>query len=343
MAKFKIGLDAGHGLKTAGKRTPDGIKENYLNDIVCDKITALLKDYDVEIIRTDNNEGNVDEALSTRLKTYINAKVDAFVSIHHNALNGKWGTHTGVEVWTDINPTSKDTALAKAIYAKLPSYTGLKGRGIKQEDWYVINQDSIPAVLCEGGFMDSSIDYKVITSDAGQNGYAKAVAEGLILFLGIPKKTSVSPSSSPTTSSAVKVGDTVSIKTGAKYYNGGTIPAWVIKLQWIVSEVSGDRAVINKSTDGKHSINSPINIKYLTVVKKNSNSVSSSKSFQVQVTIADLNIRTGPGTNYAKTGKYTGKGVFTITEVKSGPGSDAGWGKLKSGAGWISLDFAKRV
>ena len=65
--------------------------------------------------------------------------------------------------------------------------------------------------------------------------------------------------------------------------------------------------------------------------------------FKVRVSITDLNIRKGPGTNYAKTGKYTGKGVFTITEVQSGSGSTSGWGKLKSGAGYISLDFAVRV
>ena len=68
-----------------------------------------------------------------------------------------------------------------------------------------------------------------------------------------------------------------------------------------------------------------------------------SGSFQVYVGIPDLNIRTGSGTNYAKTGHYTGVGTFTIVEVKSGQGSDSGWGRLKSGAGWISLDFAKRV
>ncbi len=65
--------------------------------------------------------------------------------------------------------------------------------------------------------------------------------------------------------------------------------------------------------------------------------------FMVRVTATDLNIRKGPGTNYGKTGQYTGAGSFTITEVKSGKGSDAGWGKLKSGAGWISLDFATRI
>lgn len=65
--------------------------------------------------------------------------------------------------------------------------------------------------------------------------------------------------------------------------------------------------------------------------------------YLVEVTATDLNIRKGPGTNYGKTGKFTGKGVFTITEERVGTGSNKGWGKLKSGAGWISLDYVKRL
>ncbi|MCD8363884.1 MAG: N-acetylmuramoyl-L-alanine amidase [Lachnospiraceae bacterium] len=71
------------------------------------------------------------------------------------------------------------------------------------------------------------------------------------------------------------------------------------------------------------------------------------ESFQVKVSISNLNIRTGPGTGFAKTGKYTGKGVFTIVETSEGTGSAAGWGLLKayqSGRnGWISLEHAVRV
>ena len=62
----------------------------------------------------------------------------------------------------------------------------------------------------------------------------------------------------------------------------------------------------------------------------------------VQVSITDLNIRKGPETDYGKTGKYTGKGVFTIVEEADGQGASR-WGKLKSGAGWISLDYAKKI
>ena len=66
-------------------------------------------------------------------------------------------------------------------------------------------------------------------------------------------------------------------------------------------------------------------------------------SFEVEVHITDLNIRIGPGINYGRTGAYTGKGTFEITEVASGEGSKAGWGRLKSGTGWISLDYATRI
>lgn len=264
-----IGLDAGHGLNTPGKQTPDGIKEWTLNDKVRDKVAAFLSEYDCEIIHTDNGEGVTDESLSARTNTYLKAGVDCFVSIHHNAYTGKWNTATGVEVFTDKNPTDADTRLAKCIYERLVKYTGLKGRGIKKENWWVINQNKIPAVLVEGGFMDGSNDYKVITSDVGQTSYAKAVAEGIVEFLGLKKKTTVTtPVEAPKTekTSSVKKGDLVSIKENATYYNGKSVPAWVKSQKWYVSEVNGDRAVIDKNEKGTNSISSPINVSYLTVV-----------------------------------------------------------------------------
>ena len=66
-------------------------------------------------------------------------------------------------------------------------------------------------------------------------------------------------------------------------------------------------------------------------------------SFQVKVSITNLNIRTGPGTNYPRTGSFTGAGQFEIAETVSGEGSRSGWGRLESGAGWISLDYATRI
>lgn len=65
--------------------------------------------------------------------------------------------------------------------------------------------------------------------------------------------------------------------------------------------------------------------------------------FLVKVTAKDLRIRQGAGTDTAWTGKYVPPGVYTIVEVREGKGSDAGWGRLKSGAGWIALGLTERV
>lgn len=73
-------------------------------------------------------------------------------------------------------------------------------------------------------------------------------------------------SSGSATTSKVSVGDTVTIKSGSKWYNGASIPSWVMSRQWIVSQVSGSRAVVNKSPGSSYAINSPINVNNLTVV-----------------------------------------------------------------------------
>ncbi|MCF0135059.1 MAG: N-acetylmuramoyl-L-alanine amidase [Lachnospiraceae bacterium] len=64
--------------------------------------------------------------------------------------------------------------------------------------------------------------------------------------------------------------------------------------------------------------------------------------YLVEVSITNLNIRTGPGTDNAATGHFTGKGVFTIVDEADGQGASR-WGRLKSGTGWISLDYAKKL
>lgn len=154
-------------------------------------------------------------------------------------------------------------------------------------------------------------------------------------------KPETSTTTKPQTTSGVKEGDVVKIASDATYYNGKVIPSWVKNKNWIVSEVSGDRAIIDKSEDGKNAICSPINTKYLTVAK----TVSVETKFEpykVKVNADALNIRKGAGTNYAIAGTIKNKGVYTIVAESDGKGASK-WGKLKSGAGWISLDYADKV
>ena len=60
-------------------------------------------------------------------------------------------------------------------------------------------------------------------------------------------------------------------------------------------------------------------------------------TYKAKVMVDALNIRSGPGTQYKINGCITDYGVYTIVDTKDG------FGKLKSGQGWISLQYTKTV
>lgn len=156
-------------------------------------------------------------------------------------------------------------------------------------------------------------------------------------------KSEVPPSASePLVSEGIEAGDIVKIAGDAVYYGGAkAVPGWVRSKTWIVRSISGDRAVIDKSEDGKNAICSPIHTKYLTVVKKTNviAGLATTLPYMVRVTASALNIRKGAGTDYPIVGCIRDKGIYTIVEEKTGIGASK-WGKLKSGAGWIAMDYA---
>ncbi|MCM1439698.1 MAG: phage tail tip lysozyme [Roseburia sp.] len=65
-------------------------------------------------------------------------------------------------------------------------------------------------------------------------------------------------------------------------------------------------------------------------------------NYLVKVTATNLNVRSKPGTNNPLTGSIKDQGVYTIVEESAGAGASM-WGKLKSGLGWISLDYVKKL
>ena len=163
--------------------------------------------------------------------------------------------------------------------------------------------------------------------------------------------TPVQPEPKPTTPTmpvdgTVKTGSLVSINPGAKYYSGKDIPSWVAKRNWYVyhAKEGNDRIVLDRSEDGKYKIMSPINRADVTVVGAETPSKPTTPTtpaetvgYKVKVLCDALNIRKGPGTNYGIAGVITDRGIYTIVET-SGT-----WGKLKSGAGWISLGWCSKV
>lgn len=131
------------------------------------------------------------------------------------------------------------------------------------------------------------------------------------------------------------------------------IPAWVKNgYTHIVTAVNsngkavlkgGERCVllgkkVNKTTSKTEAgINTWVSVKVLQ--KVGAAAAEPFKSYKVKVTADELNIRKGPGTGFATNGSIKDKGVYTIV-LEDATGK---WGKLKSGAGWISLAYTKTV
>ena len=63
--------------------------------------------------------------------------------------------------------------------------------------------------------------------------------------------------------------------------------------------------------------------------------------YKVRITATDLRIRKGPGTNNAIVSVIK-PGAYTIVSEATGEGATL-WGKLKSGVGWVSLDYCKKI
>ena len=84
-----------------------------------------------------------------------------------------------------------------------------------------------------------------------------------------------------------------------------------------------------------------ISSKYAKIVSSAPSVSSEFQPYTVKVTSSALAIRKGPGTDTEKVGSIQDKGIYTIVEEAKGPGATK-WGKLKSGAGWISLDYTQK-
>lgn len=347
----KICFIVGHGKAENGGYDPGARSGGYDEFKIAKEIakyaqTYYNENYD-EVCDLMNYDGSL--YLKERIKKVNAADYDFIAEFHLNAGGGN-----GVECYYYHNSNQAQEYADKICdyiaedlgVPQRPNYgndklfdedkdggdkTKLRADG---EDYFAIIRETEPcAVLIETVFIDTASDRKKVTTASGQKTCGIAIAKAVAEVRGVKKKEKVVE----TVKTDIEVGDVVSIKKGAKYYNGMAIPSWVIAKKWIVSSVKGDRVVINKSEDGRNLINSPVNAKYLTVVKASNPVNPKFKEYKVKVTANSLRIRKGAGVVYSTVGYINDKGIYAIVDEKGG------WGKLKSGKGWISLKYTKKV
>ena len=129
---------------------------------------------------------------------------------------------------------------------------------------------------------------------------------------------------------------------GTRFKNAEKLAAKVVaellkKYKWGIDRVKAHRDFANKNCPHRTNMSE---FKRLVETELNKSNVNTSQSnnstYTVKVTTDVLNVRSGPGTNYSITTKVKRGEVYTIVETSNN------WGKLKSGAGWICLDYTSK-
>ncbi len=182
-----IYCDAGHGLHTPGKRTPDGEREwSFNNEVAKAFETEMEKYHHISVHRTDDRSGERDVPLRERTNQANQANADFYISFHHNAFQSKWGDHTGVETYYYKTSTVGKTIAQKIQKAVVAAY-GLRDRGIKTANLHITRETTMPAVLVEGGFMDSRIDIKKLRDEKTLHKAGKMIADAVAKYYNLKK------------------------------------------------------------------------------------------------------------------------------------------------------------
>lgn len=303
----KVFISAGHGGSDSGA-VGNGFKEKDLNLSIAMACGNYLKSKGVEVQMSRVKDE--DDDLNQEARESNAFGPDLTVSIHNNAGGGD-----GVEAWYSIvgglGKTCAENILAEVVKIGQNSRGAKTRKGSNGRDYYgFIRQTKAPAVIVECAFVDNATDIQIIDTEPKRVAMGEAIAKGILKTLGIADYAPVA-TPAPVTKSIEEVAKEV---IAGKYGNGEARKTAITNAGYDYAAV---QARVNEIVNGSKT--------------------PSFTAYKVKVTTSALNIRSGPGTNNKIVGVIRDRGVYTIVDEKSG------WGKLKSGAGWISLKYCKKI
>lgn len=338
---YLIAIDDGHDPSTAGKRTPPipelgnrVIRENEFNKAVKLRLDNELRRCGFGTILVA--KGDSETSLQTRVKRANDAGADAYISIHYNALDGKFDGNDPEGLSIHICPGSdRGRRLAENVLKHLKTGTTQKNRGIVESNFYVLTKTKMVAILTENGFMDN-IREAILMQDVNfQKEVAREHAMGICDYFGvkyIPEEVKVEQP----TYGALKLGSKGDGVKGLQadlmrlgyVFAGGVDGSFGYGTESAVKEFQKREGLVVDGIAGP-----------LTLGKLDSKirELSNFKPYVVRVAVSALNVRETPTTEARITKVIYGGNAFTIVDEKDG------WGKLKSGLGWIFLKHTEKV
>jgi len=180
--KYTVFIDPGHGGNDKGTESKTSNRyEKDLNLQIAKKLANKLskqKDIQVVVSRTDDTY----ISLKDRAILANNSSADVLVSIHLNAeKNGN--TATGIETWYRNKATDGSKELAQTVQSTIVSYVKVRDRGIVENNFEVLRESNMPAILIECGFLTTPSEEQKIINEKYQDQLAEGIVQGVLSYL----------------------------------------------------------------------------------------------------------------------------------------------------------------
>ena len=245
MAKYLVGIDAGHGMNTAGKRTPKLQEDLYIDGKLVKKKGQCIHEFEwnigvskylakalercgIDYVYLMDKDGSTDTPLSTRASKANKAKCDIVVSNHYNAFGGctKFlDRKGGLLVLRTQNCSSKSIKLGQLVAEQLEedidygySYGLRKYVYIRVFTIAIFRQTNMPAILIEYGFMDVWKEAKLMLDTKHQKKCAESVCKAICEYFGVTYKKESKPATT-TKKKMIKniYGEDINIRSSADW------------------------------------------------------------------------------------------------------------------------------
>ena len=316
--KLLVVIDPGH---TGNTYNAGAVKGYYESKAVYDlslyeKAALEKRGIDVILTRDRNQDLGLYERGQMAVKKGRGYANVVFESNHSNAFNGK---AYGVTIIRSAHlPSSEKLAdrMIDAIVKVMKPSTGITyNRGVTTKtqsngaDWYGVIRGAVSGATTQGQAKNGPVRYDYIV----EHGFHDNMTECRFLSKQENLKAIAE-------AKAAVIADYFGISDKGQYVNQDS--------QSDKNNQNSQNSQNKQSTD------------------TDSSTQNKKKSYLVRVSIDNLNIRQSP-TIHSEAVGFTGKETFTIMEEATGivnaAGAKSRWGKLKSGRGWICLDYAEKV
>ena len=172
-------MDDGHGGFDPGAIGKNGLEEKVPNLAIAKEIARLLKEKGQKVLLTRSSDRFL--SLQRRVNFANNHRAELFISIHANSFNNP--LTSGVETYYNESKDNQNRFLAEKIHDKLGRNLGLKDRGLKDSNFYVIKYTNMPSALVEVAFLSNQREERLLNTKDFQYKAAALIVDGVLDYL----------------------------------------------------------------------------------------------------------------------------------------------------------------